>query len=79
MAFIEDNLNIDLQGIQDFYSYLQVGPVSITLMGTPRGKPQPPFNSECAIVSRDGEWIIHRYDVRTYRGSRPLDPPLFGR
>ncbi|WP_224242987.1 BNR-4 repeat-containing protein [Hyalangium gracile] len=29
--------------------------------------------------SGDGEWIINRYDVRTYRWSRLLDQPLFGR
>ncbi|HYH99995.1 S53 family peptidase [Hyalangium sp.] len=49
VAFIESDLNIDLQGIQDFYSSLQVGPVSITLMGTPRHSPQPPFNSEAGM------------------------------
>ena len=29
--------------------------------------------------SGDGEWIINRYDVRTYRWSRLLAQPLFGR
>ncbi|MET0402424.1 MAG: BNR-4 repeat-containing protein [Cystobacter sp.] len=28
--------------------------------------------------SGDGEWIINRYDVRSYRWSRLLDQPLFG-
>ncbi len=30
-------------------------------------------------ASGDGEWIINRYDVRTYRWSRLLAQPLFGR
>ncbi|MFY0566934.1 BNR-4 repeat-containing protein [Archangium lansingense] len=30
-------------------------------------------------ASGDGEWIINRYDVRTFRWSRLFEQPLFGR
>ncbi len=49
VAFIEDDLNIDLQDISNFFSSLQVGPVSIELMGTPPQSPQPPFNNEAGM------------------------------